>query len=172
MLRKILYHLVQKSEQKMGRQFDYMRDIIRASPFQFLKFSKIFAIADQRTDLPLDLYHIARIIGAMSEDCGTCVQLEVDLAKQAGFTAEQLRDIVNQQTDCLTEEQIMIVEFARMLAFDKMDNIEVREYILKKYGQKALVDFAFSLNAAKFLPSIKRTMGHAISCQKIEYNLS
>lgn len=171
MLRKVLYYFIGKSEREMGGEFDYMRDIVAASPSQFIKFSKIFGIADQRLALPLDLYHIVRIIGAMSEDCGTCVQLEVDLAKKAGLPKEVLKDIVYSAQEHLSAEQVKISEFALGLSTSKMDDPDAREYIHNKYGPKAVVDLAFALNAASFLPSVKRAMGHAISCQKVEFDL-
>lgn len=171
MLRKILYYFISKSEREMGTKFDYMRDIVAASPSQFIKFSKIFGIVDQRRALPIDLYHIVRIIGAMSEDCGTCVQLEVDLAKKAGLSKEVLKDIVYNTQEYLTDEQTKIREFAHGLSVSKMDDPEARDYIDNKFGSKALVDLAFALNAARFLPSVKRAMGHAISCQKVEFDI-
>ena len=49
----------------------------------FLAFVKLMPLAKYRRKLPAGPYHVARIVAARHEDCGPCVQIEVDLARSA-----------------------------------------------------------------------------------------
>ncbi len=64
-----------------------MADASLPAIFKFFLFQ---AMASHRDRLPRDLGFAARIAAALSEDCGPCTQLVVDMALRAGMTPQRI----------------------------------------------------------------------------------
>jgi hypothetical protein len=71
-------------EHDQGSPLSYLRQMLRVSPAHFLTFIKIMPLARFRRALPPEAYHLARIVTARHEHGGTCLQMEIRLAQQAG----------------------------------------------------------------------------------------
>lgn len=95
MIRHMILSRLAREEHQLGESVEYIRYMLGASLRGVLRFSKIFSIAEYRDGLPADAYHVARIVAARDEDCGTCVQVEINLAKAGGVSSELLRAVID-----------------------------------------------------------------------------
>jgi alkylhydroperoxidase family enzyme len=165
MLRSLILKRLDAEERKLGGvSIDYLRHIVRTSLPSFFKFALFTPLATHRRALPADAYHVARIVATQHEDCGTCVQIEVNLARRAGVCAEVLRAAVKELPDELPAELADVYRFARAVVEAEGAEDVWRERVRERYGEEALVELALAIAAARVFPTTKRALGYATSC--------
>lgn len=101
MIRRMILSRLAREEHRLDESVEYVRYILHVSLRAFFRFAKIFSIAEYRDRLPADAYHVARIVAARDEDCGTCVQIEINLAKASGVPSALLQAVINRNLDAL-----------------------------------------------------------------------
>ena len=165
MLRQLILRKLDAEERKLGGvSIDYLRHIARASLPAFFKFALFTPLAAHRRALPADAYHVARLAATQHEDCGTCVQIEVNLARRDGVPAEILRAAVERRPDDLPGSLADAYRFARAVVEAGGAEGEWRERVREHYGEEALVEMALGIAAARVFPTTKRALGYATSC--------
>ena len=167
MIRHMILLRLAREERRLGESVEYVRHILRVSLRAFFRFSKIFSIAEYRDELPADAYHVARIVAARGEDCGTCVQIEINLAKANGVSSEILCTVINQSPDALPPPISDVYQFVEMVVQSTEEDDSLRRNIIEHYGERGLVELALAIGASRFFPIVKRTLGHATQCANI-----
>ena len=81
-------------ERTWGYDASYLRDILDADARALMAFGKVTGIGAYRKDVPLAVHSAAGIVAVMSENCGPCTQLAVDMAQRAGVDPAILRAVV------------------------------------------------------------------------------
>src|SRR5262245_56101058 len=112
MIEWILRRWIGKFERTWSYEASYLRDVLDADPRALLAFSKLTGIGTYRKDVPLAVYCAAGIVGAMSEDCGPCTQLAIDMAQHAGVDPAILRAVVARDLHSMPEDVALAVRFA------------------------------------------------------------
>lgn len=163
MLKKLSKVLLSRNEKRLGASLDYAHKIAESDTGLFLRYAKIFGFLDPRKHLPADAYHTARLCGALTADCGTCVEIEINLAREAGLETALIRDLIANNYEALTPELKAVAELASMVTRHQ-DAPEAREVVSSFYGLNGLIEASYAMNGAALLPSIKRAMGYATGC--------
>lgn len=163
MLKKLIHYILSKNEKRLGLKFDYAHKVADEDIGLFLRYTKIFSFLDPNKHVPKKAYHAARICGAITADCGTCVEAEINLAKNAGLDAELISNILTQKHSELPVEISDVVKLS-IAVTNFHDDQDAREKIVRKFGEKGLIELAYAMNGAALLPGIKRAMGYATSC--------
>ncbi|MFC4257772.1 hypothetical protein ACFOZ5_01865 [Marinobacter lacisalsi] len=171
MIRALASKRLDAAERELGESHDYMRHILNTSLRAFLRFAKIFPISDYRRGLPADAYHVARIVAARDEDCGTCVQVEVNLGVRDNVAPEILQAVIDRRPDQLPANLQIVYEFVGALVGKTGNDEELRQAIRRDYGEEGLVELALAIGASRFLPSVKRTLGYGKACSLVEVRL-
>ncbi|MBA4806426.1 hypothetical protein [Brevundimonas sp.] len=171
MLRQIIEWRIDVSARELGGSMDYIKDILRSSFPAFRRFIRIFSISNYRGKLPADAYHIARIVAARDEDCGTCVQVEVNLAIKAGVRSEVLQAVIRSSPHSLPTPLGALYCFVEAVVQSTGEDRELRPLIVEHYGHEGLVEIALAVGASRFLPICKRTLGHATKCSIVKIEL-
>ncbi|HLL72722.1 MAG TPA: hypothetical protein VK363_14865 [Pyrinomonadaceae bacterium] len=165
MLRRFILKRLDTEERRLGGvSIDYLRHIARTSLPAFFKFALFTPLAAHRRSLPADAYHVARIVATQHEDCGTCVQIEVNLARAHGVSADVLRAAVRRRPEELPAELVVVYRFALSVVEAEGAEGEWRERVRAHYGEEALVEMALAIAAARVFPTTKRALGYATSC--------
>jgi alkylhydroperoxidase family enzyme len=151
------------AERRMGFPVEYLRHILRVSRRAFFAFTKIMPLANYRRVLPLDALHVARLTTLSYEDCGTCLQGEVNLAKRDGVDLSIIQAILNAEAVELSEELADVYHFA-LAVLETRDDDTLRERIKRHYGEEGLVELALAIGACRVFPTVKRALGYAQSC--------
>ena len=167
MIRRIIEGRISAAERHLGVPADYMRYMLRVSLRAFLKFIKIMPLANYRRALPVEPYHVARLVATRHEDCGTCVQIEVNLAKRDGVSAEVLRAALDSQPDRLPRPLSDVYHFAEEVVKASGEESELRERVRDHYGDEALVELAMAIAVCRVFPVTKRALGYAKSCAAV-----
>jgi alkylhydroperoxidase family enzyme len=171
MLRSILFRLIRRQERQLGASLEYLRDVARVSPSGFLKFALIAPLGTHRRHLPRDAWHVARVTAAFAEDCGTCVQIAIDLARRDGVSASVLRAVVAGDPSALPDTLRDVYRFAAAVAAGH-DNDELRKRLRHYYADEGLVELSLAIAVSRVIPTLKRSLGHAQSCALLRFDVS
>ena len=168
MIRRLILKQLDKQERSLGESVDYVRDILRASLPAFLKFALFTPLAQHRRKLPPEAYRIARLVATQDEDCGTCVQIEVNLAVKDGVPAEVIRAALQGQAEDLPPALADVYHFSKAVVEASGGEEELRQRIRELYGEEGLVEMALGIASARVFPVTKRALGYAKSCALVE----
>ncbi len=172
MLRKLILRRLATEERNLGTSIEYLRHIVRVSLPAFLKFSLFLPLARHRQALPPEPYHIARLVATRHEDCGTCVQAEVNLARRAGVAPDILKAVVQQHTEKLPADLADIYRFTQAVVAATGEAEPLRPRLRARYGDAGLVELALGIAAARVYPTTKRALGYATSCARVEVTIA
>jgi alkylhydroperoxidase family enzyme len=168
MIKLLILRQLDAEERNLGMSLDYLRHMMQVSLPAFLKFSLFVPLARHRRALPPAPYHIARLVATREADCGTCVQAEVNLARQAGVAPAHLEAVIHQRVDELPPELADVYRFAQAVVAATGAEEELRPRLEDRYGAAGMVDLALGIAAAQVYPITKRALGYATSCARVE----
>ncbi|MBI3837734.1 MAG: hypothetical protein HY288_07345 [Planctomycetia bacterium] len=171
MIRRLILLKLASEEKNLGESLDYARHILRVSLRAFLKFIKIMPLAQYRRALPPGPYHVARLVATRDEDCGTCVQIEVNLAKKAHLDPNFIRLVLERHPDELPDDLADAYRFAEAVVTSSGEEGPLRERIRSRYGEKGLVELALAIAACRVFPITKRALGYAQSCSRVRVHV-
>ncbi len=169
MLRTVITKLLAESERKLGYDMSYVKFVLAADLTAFFAFAKLRKISQYCQDVPQEVWHAVRIVGAAESDCGPCLQLTVTMAEQAGVPAETLRALVRTRFDdaSLGSDLRLGRAFARAVLARTPDADPLREEILRRWGARGLVSLAFGLASARLYPTLKYALGYGRACSRV-----
>jgi alkylhydroperoxidase family enzyme len=167
MLRRLIETRISSAERTLGVPAEYMRHILRVSLRAFFKFVRIMPLAEYRRKLPREPFHVARLVATRDEDCGTCLQIEVNLAKKDGVSPAVLQSVLDSRPHDLSPELADVYHFAEAVVTASGTEAPYRERIRQHYGEEALVELAMTMAACRVFPITKRALGYAQSCSKV-----
>ena len=168
MLRPLIRSRLKVDERRLGGSLEYLRHILRVSLRSFFKFIRIVPLAKYRRTLPPGPYHVARIVATRDEDCGTCVQMAVNLAKQDGVATAHLRSVLDRKPENLPDDLADAYRFAEGVVTASGAENDLRQKIRERHGEEALVELAFAIAACRVFPITKRALGYAVSCSDVQ----
>jgi hypothetical protein len=167
MIRWFLNRRLNQAEQYLGVPVDEARYILKHSVKAFLTCGGLEKIARHHGPLPADVCFTAKVAAYRQEDCGSCLQITVNLARKAGVPAELIRDLIAGRAKALPEPLREVYQFAEEQA-NRVDNPELRERLRQRYGDHGLIALALAITSARTFPTLKRTLGYATSCSRME----
>lgn len=171
MLRWLILKKLDAVEKQLGASIDYLRHIVRTSLRAFFKFAKIMPIAVYRRKLPPGPWHVAHMVAARDEDCGTCVQIAVNQAKKDGLAPQLIQAVLNCRPDDLPQDLADAYRFTEAVVQATYDEEELRERIRRRHGEEALIELALAIASSRFFPITKRALGYATSCSRVTLNV-
>ncbi|MCB2112921.1 MAG: hypothetical protein R3C42_05105 [Parvularculaceae bacterium] len=156
---------------RFGARYDYdvgyMRHLLEVSPSAFFKFISAAKLSSHGEAAPKGALAAARIVGAMTEDCGPCVQIFVDMAREAGIDDNEIDAVLRRDVSAMNRETAIGYIFADRLA--RRENADaVREEARAEWGDKAVIDLTFALQGARLYPMTKAGLGFASECARVK----
>src|SRR5262245_20894180 len=133
------------AERRLGVPQEYARHILRTSLRTFFKFIKVVPAAEYRRAMPAEPVYAARILAARRDDCGECVQIAVNQARNAGIRPELLRAVLAGRLDEVSEEVAEACRFAAAVLAASGEEDGLRERIRRRWGEEALVELALTI---------------------------
>jgi alkylhydroperoxidase family enzyme len=171
MIRRLIERRISAAERALGVPADYLRHILRVSLRAFLKFIKVMPLSEYRRKLSAEPYHVARLVAARHEDCGTCVQIEVNLARRDGVSAAVLGAALASKPDELPSGVADAYRFAEEVVKASGEEGPYRENIRRHYGEEGLVELAMAIAVCRVFPTTKRALGYAQSCSAVSLHV-
>jgi len=167
MLRWLIGKRLDAVEKELGVEVDYLRHILEVSPRAFFRFVKVMPLAEYRGSLPAAPLHVARLVATRHEDCGACVQIEVNLARKDGVAPAVVRAVLDRDLAALDEELREAYLFAEAVVTQSDAQDALREAVRRRHGEVGLVELSLALAVCRIFPTVKRALGHARSCSAV-----
>lgn len=171
MTRSVLHRLIRRQERVLDAPLDYLRDIAASSPTAFVKFALLAPLGTHRRFLPLDAWHVARVAATFAEDCGTCAQIALNLARRDRIAPAVLRAVIAEDDHSLPPALADINHFVRALAC-RQDDPLLRKRLTAQFGRDGLIELGLVITVSRFIPGIKRALGHAQTCALLRFDTS
>lgn len=146
----------------------YMEEMIEVSPESYEIFENFLPMAGFSNKAPVDVINVARITAIINEDCGTCAQLYVDLAIQAGLDKEIAKEIVYNQGKNLPTNLKDLYDFTLAVSNGETIDVAVYEKMNTLYSREILAEISLAIAATKVFPTIKRVLNYVQSCSIIK----
>jgi hypothetical protein len=144
-----------------------LRDVLHADPRALTAFGKVAALSNYHKDVPPAAYCAAGIVGTMTEDCGPCTQLVIDMAQRKGVDPNVLRAIVARDFTGMPFEVALAARFAEASLQHAPEADDLREEVLRRFGKRGLVSLAFAMTASRLYPTLKYALGHGRACTRL-----
>lgn len=164
MLRRLALILIAQRERLLGAPLDHLRHIASTSLTALGKISLLAPLGNHRQALPADAFHVARLLAALHEDCGDCVQIEANLARKNGVSPQIIRAVLDRQPRELPVELNGVYRFTKAVLDRTEDDEWLRDQLRNIYGDEAVIELALAIATARFFPTTKRALGYAKSC--------
>ncbi len=159
---------LRKMEKRYDYNFDYVRHLWHVSRGAWRRFSFGFMwFATGRDSLPANAGAVAGIVSTLHADCGPCTQITVNMALEAGVSPRVLSAAVSGDLNALPDDLALVYRFTHAVVNGSYNASEMREGVLKLYGEKGLVDLASVIAAGQVYPTLKRTLGFGETCLKV-----
>jgi hypothetical protein len=167
MLKWFLRCQIAAFEREWNYDASYIRELIDADPRAMMAFGKVQSLSRYRKDIPLAAYCAAGLIAVLAEDCGPCTQLGIDMAQRAGVDPAVLRAIVARDYLAMPDEVALAVRFAEATLHHAPDTDELRQEVLRRWGERGLISLAFAMLSARMYPTLKYALGHGRACTRL-----
>jgi hypothetical protein len=167
MMRWLLRRWIAGFERTWNYDASYIRELIDADSRALIAFSKAVSVGKYRKDVPLAPHYAAKIVGTMAEDCGPCTQLTIDMAEREGLDPAVLRAIVARDFAAMPFEVALAARFTEATLRHAPEADDLREEVVRRWGQRGLISLAFAIVAARLFPTLKYALGHGRACTRL-----
>jgi hypothetical protein len=167
MLKRLLHGSIRKLERDYGYDATYLHEVTDISPAASLKFALFQIMSNHRDRVPRDAYCAARMAATLSEDCGPCTQLVVDMALRAGMAPARIAAILRGDLEQAGADAELGFRYGVAVAQNTIDAAALAGEVAKRYGKRALVSMAYAVACSRVYPALKRGLGHGAACTKI-----
>lgn len=168
MLQAIFNHQITKAERHLGVPLDYVRYVAQVSTSAAWRLARFTRLAESGHPGHLrDALSLGSIVAAMADDCGSCVQIGVNLARHAGVDRRLVTAVVEHRPEELPEKLQDVYHFTRAVIADSAEQDDLRERIRGHYGDRGLVELSLAIAFHRAFPTLKRGLGYAKSCSRV-----
>ena len=167
MFKSLLHNRVRPMERHYGYDAGYVHEMIDASPSAALKFVMAQMISSHREDVPKDAWYAAKLAAALSEDCGPCTQLCVNMATEAGMEPAKIAHLLRGDIEAAGPDAALGFRYGIAVATNSDEVMSLVERARARYGERGLVSLALVVTGARMYPALKRGLGHGMMCSKI-----
>jgi hypothetical protein len=168
MIRWFIHRRLAAFEREFDYDMSYARDILDAGIGAFRHFSASLGMAKHRDHVARDARYGAKIAATLTEDCGPCTQLVVNMAERDGVDPATLRAILAADANAMNSDASLGYRFTRaVITRDIPESDRLRTEVLERWGQKGLVSLALTIVSARIFPTLKYALGHGAACTQV-----
>lgn len=167
MLKSLALWLVARTERDFRVSLDYLRDLYRISPRAFWKMGRARAFGMHRERAPEKAVLAAHLAAALHDDCGSCVQIVVNMGLKHGISPVDIKAMMAGRLDGLAAPLSLGFRFGNAIVTNSAALETIRHEVLAAWGEKGMVDLACAVAFARTYPAMKRAMGHAVTCDLV-----
>lgn len=167
MLKPLYRSMIRAFGRRYGYDVGYMLHMLDASPGVMRPFNALSTLSGYRKVTPVNAHLAARLLGALHEDCGPCVQLTVDMAREAGMPEDQIKAVLTGEDAAMSPDTELGYRFASTL-LSQSDGLEAaREAVREAYGDAGVVELTLATQVIRLFPLVKAGLGYGKTCNRI-----
>ncbi|MEM7469331.1 MAG: hypothetical protein AAF387_20940 [Pseudomonadota bacterium] len=145
----------------------YMHDIADADLEAISRFSLLQEFAEFRGDTPTEAWYIFKLLGCLSEDCGPCAQLVVEMALSEELPPDMLAAVLAGKRELLSPLQRLYYDYACAVITHDITIAELGQRLVEEHGATSTVAAGIALITGKAYPVMKYALGHGQHCAQI-----
>ncbi|MDO6427329.1 hypothetical protein Q4489_09910 [Thalassotalea sp. 1_MG-2023] len=170
----MLRYLCNKMLLSMKKRYDYdvqyMQEILHEDFSAYSKFMLFQAMASHQGSIPAEPLYAARIRAIIWDDCGSCAQLVVNMAIEAGINPDIIKAIINYDLSHLPTETALVIQFTEKVLTHNLEADDIREQIIALWGKKGAIAIAYAISSSRVYPTLKYALGYGKTCSKLQVN--
>jgi hypothetical protein len=89
------------------------------------------------------------------------------MAQQGGVDPAVLRAIVTRDFAAMPEEVALAVRFTEATLARSAEADELREQVVRRFGQRGLISLGFAMLGARMYPTLKYALGYGRACTRL-----
>lgn len=144
----------------------YMEDLLERSPEAYQAFLGGMGMSGVQQATPPELAAVARMAALRVEDCGSCLELSIKMAREAGVSEAVIRGALR-GGEGLEGDTRDVHHFARAVAANEPLDEAWRSALEKRLGKEVVAELAVMIAGVRIYPAVKRALGYAKSCSLI-----
>ncbi len=164
-------HVIKRMILKFGKHYDYdvgyMLHMLETTPEVMNAFNGLSKLAGYRKTAPANAHMAAGLCGVLHEDCGPCVQLTVDMAREAGVASDQIEAVLTGDHASMASDTALGYRFASALITRSSDEDAAREDVRSAFGDAAVIELTLAAQVSRVFPMVKTGLGYGKSCGRI-----
>lgn len=130
-------------------------------------FNALSKLSGYRKNAPLEAYVAAKLTGVRAEDCGPCLQLAVDMAREEGIAGSLIEAILAGDESSMSTPSALGFRFANAILMRSGDEEAARDAVRNAYGEAAVVELTLATQINRVYPMVKRGLGYDKSCNHV-----
>jgi len=146
----------------------YMKEMVKAAPKAYENFEAFLPMASFINATPKEVMYVVKVASMKNEDCGACLQLNVDMAIEAGVDKEIIKEVVFNDGKNLPTALKEIYDFTLCVGNNQSVDADLYDKINKTYSKEMMVEISLAIAASKVFPAIKRVLNDFHSCSVIQ----
>jgi len=167
MIRSLLNRMLGAFERRWNYDATYLKRIAAASPSAAIRFQLSHHPKPSADLMPLEIYHTARLAAVLHEDCGPCTQLMLDMALEDGVPEHVLKALIEGRPQDAGPEIAMVWDYVADVS--RGENAEEpAARISERWSERGLVVLLFAAAEARTYPFLKRGLGLARECTRLQ----
>ena len=168
MNKSIANYLLADFSKRYDYDVGYIENMAEISPGAFYRYLLCTPLSSYRKTVPAKPYLLAKIVATRHFDCGPCLKLAINMAKESGLDDRKIDAALSDIPELLSADEYLATQYARaVVEQDAALLVELEGQIISRWGEAALTDFAIAIAFAAFYPILRRGLGHAHSCEPI-----
>jgi alkylhydroperoxidase family enzyme len=167
MLKRYFHRNIAKLERQFGYDATYLHEVVDTSPAAAFKFFLAQAMAQHAVGVPKEALYAAKLAAALSEDCGPCVQLGVNMALADGMPRQKIEAMLRGDIEEAGVDAALGYRYGMAVATNSVNVLAEVERARLRFGERGLVTLAFAVASVRVYPTLKRALGHGAACTKI-----
>ena len=168
MLKIIARTLIKRMENRYDSDMAYAVFLLDKSPEAFAKFMRAGGMLRHRERAPIEAAFTVQLLATLYEDCGSCLQLIVQMAEESGMSTDQIEAVLAGNRDAMHPSVTLAYRYADALLNRRANLAEAREAVRAQWGDKGLIDLALNLQGARLFPMMKQALGFAQLCHRVK----
>lgn len=168
MMKAIMHSATRKMERMFGYDATYIHDVIDASETAGIKFMLSQFVAQHRQGVSKEAWYGAKFAAALSEDCGPCSQLCVDMAVRDRVDPFKMAALVRGDLTAAGEDAALGYRYGLAVATNSSAALALVEEAERRFGKRGIVSLALVVAATRVYPALKRGLGHGAACAEIQ----
>jgi len=157
---------------RFSRRYDYdlnyIYELAEVTPGAAVGWLLLSPLSKYRKVAPVEAYFAAKLVATQRSDCGPCVKLVYNLAREANVDKDTLRAILLDDQEHFSDDVRLATKFANaVIDQSALEISELSETIVSRWGKAAQTDMAVAVAFGMFYPTFKRGLGHAQSCEPV-----
>lgn len=161
----LLHRSIRKFERHFGYDAGYMHHITDLDSMAGFRLGMTSDFLRSRFGADPRMVAAAKLTSVTDADCGPCLRLAAQTAREAGLSAGEIAAILDGETG--DPGMDLAIAYARAVAGKAPEAIELGEEVRRKHGDHTLAALAVAVVAGQFYPMLKRGLGEAQACENV-----